>query len=458
VIEIKILLRLYLPVTRSGRAPHSLLRLIHYIASLTLHLTSGTTGHASPFHSLPAPPSSMLTTRLTPRSLHLPLRHLPALQIQLRTRYDKHRSRSPQIGLTTPIPADAPSTPSASPFYFAAGYAGWAKRPSRPFPPPFFSAPSGSFSDPLSTTHRAHDRRPTVNGQMIRGVTIGDDALLASPNLVGVNDGVGAWGQKDRGCAPLWSRLIMHFMAVAAEGDGYGKGGSEEPDPVKYLDEGYRATKEALSGTNEWLGTTTSSSALLHSTGEGEEKRPVVLVTQLGDCKCLVVRATEEGAEHRSEVVFATKEQWHYFDCPRQLGTNSPDEPLINAVLSKVEIRDDDIVLAMSDGVTDNLWEEEIADTAVDSLKSWREGRASEAGDASDEGLVATQDGDSGKLEEGMRFVAQEIVLAARKIAEDPFAASPFMERGVDEGLAIEGGKLDDISVVAAICRRRPEG
>jgi len=29
------------------------------------------------------------------------------------------------------------------------------------------------------------------------------------------------------------------------------------------------------------------------------------------------------------------------------------------------------------------------------------------------------------------------------------------MERAVEEGLAIEGGKLDDISVVAAICKRR---
>ncbi|KAK5172369.1 uncharacterized protein LTR77_004008 [Saxophila tyrrhenica] len=357
----------------------------------------------------------MLALRLTPRTL--PLRRLPIL-LQTRTRHDDNRSRDPQIGLTTPVPSDAPDVRSTSPFYFEAGWAGWAKRPTRPFPPPFFSPPSGSFSDPLSTHNRAQDRRPKVNGQMIRGVTNGDDALLASPSLVGVNDGVGAWGQKERGCAPLWSRLIMHFWAIAAEGDEYG-GGKSEPDPVKYLDEAYNHTKEALSEPNEWLGTTTACSALLHYTEDGDAK-PIALITQLGDSKCLVVRATAPDAEHRSEIIFGTEEQWHYFDCPRQLGTNSPDEPLVNAVLSKIEIQEDDIVLAMSDGVTDNLWEEEIADTAVDTLKAWR-------------------DGDKGKLDEGMRHVAQEIVLAARKIAEDPFAASPFMERGVDEGLAIEG-------------------
>jgi protein phosphatase PTC7 len=29
------------------------------------------------------------------------------------------------------------------------------------------------------------------------------------------------------------------------------------------------------------------------------------------------------------------------------------------------------------------------------------------------------------------------------------------MEKAIDEGLSIEGGKLDDISVVAAQCKRR---
>lgn len=207
---------------------------------------------------------------------------------------------------------------------------------------------------------------------------------------------------------------------------------SGKPDPVKYLDQAYTHTKEALSEPNEWLGTTTACSALLHY-GNNGDSHPILYVTQLGDSKCLVVRPSDKS------VVFATEEQWHYFDCPRQLGTNSPDQPFENAVLSKVDIQEDDIILAMSDGVTDNLWEDQIAESAVDSLESWKQG----------------EKGQTESLAEGMRFVANELVLSARKIAEDPFAASPFMERAVDEGLAIEGGKLDDISVVAALCRRR---
>ena len=125
--------------------------------------------------------------------------------------------------------------------------------------------------------------------------------------------------------------------------------------------------------------------------------------------------------------------------------------------MEKVPVEEGDLVVAMSDGVVDNLWEHEVVDNGLGSLRTWK-GRGEEVGS-------------------GMVFVAEELVKAARVIAEDPFAESPFMERAVEEGLAMEGGevfffklfgclvmvvltmdtlgKLDDISVVAALCRRR---
>lgn len=111
------------------------------------------------------------------------------------------RQEEPEVGTTTPVPDPQNPVTSKSVFYFEAGYALFAKRPSRPFPPPFLSPPSGSFSDPLSTHDRSRDRRPSVNGQMIRGITNGDDAVLVSDNFIGANDGVGAWAQRERGHA-----------------------------------------------------------------------------------------------------------------------------------------------------------------------------------------------------------------------------------------------------------------
>jgi hypothetical protein len=113
--------------------------------------------------------------------------------------------------------------------------------------------------------------------------------------------------------------------------------------------------------------------------------------------------------------------------------------------MDKVAIQKDDIILAMSDGVVDNLWEHEVVDNVLESMQKWPSASFSHAMRSDEQSTYAG----------GMQFVAQELVKAARAIAQDPFAESPYMERGIEEGLSIEGGKLDDISVVAAVCKRR---
>lgn len=224
----------------------------------------------------------------------------------------------------------------------------------------------------------------------------------------------------------LWSRLILHFWALEAERDASvtaSTSDTAEPDPVAYLQRAYEQTLAATSSPNEWLGTTTACAALLHHTTDTSPPAPKLYVTNLGDSQILVLRPSDQ------EIIYKTTEQWHWFDCPRQLGTNSPDSPRKNAVMDKVDIKEDDVVLAMSDGVVDNLWEHEVVQNVVDSIKKW------EAGEG-----VATSEDRKGGAGGGMLFVAEELVKAARVIAEDPFAESPFMERAVDEGLAMEGG------------------
>jgi serine/threonine protein phosphatase PrpC len=151
---------------------------------------------------------------------------------------------------------------------------------------------------------------------------------------------------------------------------------------------------------------------------------PVLYVTQLGDSQILVIRPRDK------EVIFKTTEQWHWFDCPRQLGTNSPDTPRKNAVLDRIVIEEDDVVIAMTDGVVDNLWEHEVVENVMDSMEKWQRGEGQTQGKEPAEQTYA----------DGMRFVAKELVQAARTIAEDPFAESPYMEKAIDEGLSIEGG------------------
>lgn len=191
---------------------------------------------------------------------------------------------------------------------------------------------------------------------------------------------------------------------------------------MAYLQSAYDLTKQATSEPNEWHGTTTACGALL-SSDDQSPNHPILYVTQIGDSQILVIRPSSK------EVIFKTQEQWHWFDCPRQLGTNSPDTPEGNAVLDRVELQEGDIVIAMTDGVVDNLWEHEVVTTVLESMEKWH-------GDKD-------KDQEQQTYADGMRFVAQELVNAARVIAQDPFAESPYMEKAIDEGLSIEGGKFD---------------
>lgn len=241
------------------------------------------------------------------------------------------------------------------------------------------------------------------------------------------------------------------------------------PDTIAYLQRAYDQTVQATAGP-DWQGTTTATGAQLFykllddaelaqngAVTERDGVAPVLYVTNLGDSQVMVVRPSS------GELVFKTTEQWHWFDCPRQLGTNSPDTPTQNAVLDKVLIKEGDVVLALSDGVIDNLWSHEIVDNVSKSLQKWH------AGEAGKGPRRRANTGGSGV----MAFAAEELMLAAKKIALDPFAESPFMERAIEEGLPSEGGKyilfspvgrvvadilaigkLDDISVVAALCTR----
>ena len=111
-----------------------------------------------------------------------------------------HAAVWPSYGITTPVP-DQPFLSPKSPFRFETGYALCAKRPSRPFPPPFLSPPSSSFSDPLTTHGLSQDKRLSVKGELVRGLNNGDDAIIVAENFIGVDDGVGAWATKPRGHA-----------------------------------------------------------------------------------------------------------------------------------------------------------------------------------------------------------------------------------------------------------------
>lgn len=265
-------------------------------------------------------------------------------------------------------------------------------------------------------------------GVLGRGGMLGRLSLFSFFVFAGFGDGLGlGWwlavlkGVEGfaNGAFRLWSRLIVHFWAAEIE-RAVNKG--EEPTPIEYLQRAYEQTLEATTQPTEWQGTTTATGAQLHyeNTETDGAARPVLYVTNLGDSQVLVLRP------RNSKVIFKTEAQWHWFDCPRQLGTNSPDTPRGAAVVDKVIVEVGDVVLAVSDGVTDNLWEHEVVSCVVSGMREWEEGEKE------------AKEGRKGE----MQFVAEKLMNAARVIAQDPFAESPFMEHAIEEGLAMEGGEF----------------
>ena len=262
---------------------------------------------------------------------------------------------------------------------------------------------------------------PTVDDAVgyFRGVTNGDDAIVFSSYYIGVADGVGAWNTRPQGHAALWSRLILHFWALETEQQVLRANSSSSDNegsfisPLSALQASYETTT-ALTKSYSIVGTTTACLALLIPPA-------TLLLTNVGDSQAFVFRPSE------GKFIARTEEQWHWFDCPRQLGTNSPDTPVGVGQVVEVQMEEGDVVIVATDGLMDNLWEAEV----VQDLTGW-----AEEGDA-----------------EG--HMAERLVERAKKVAGDPWGLSPYMERAVEQGLGIEGGKWDDISVIVARCQRR---
>ncbi|KAF8544314.1 phosphatase 2C-like domain-containing protein [Trichophaea hybrida] len=323
---------------------------------------------------------------------------------------------------SAPTKSAKATTPIPSSFHFVPSYSLFAKRPPRPFPPPFHSPPASSFSDPLTTSTRnprIAKERPE-GAAFLSGVTNGDDAVLTNRHYLAVADGVGAWNTRSHGHAALWSRLMLHFWSSELESGAYGYRRSAEEggmDPVMCLQEAYHSTFAATTNAGArrdqiWQGTTTVCGAVLR----GEK----LVVLNLGDSVCFVYRPTKK------RWVLRTKEQWHWFDCPRQLGTNSPDTPTGNAVVQELLVEDGDLVVLATDGLVDNMWDEEIITVIGGVLEAKEDVVEKETGET----------GDCGR----MKMMAQRIVEGAKKTAIDPFAESPYMERSIEEDWGLREG------------------
>ncbi|MDP6143911.1 MAG: SpoIIE family protein phosphatase, partial [Candidatus Marinimicrobia bacterium] len=162
----------------------------------------------------------------------------------------------------------------------------------------------------------------------------GEDALFTSDeiNALGVSDGVGSW--YSRGVDPgIYARELMRLTEVAIQ--------AGKLDPVQALRQAYAANKER--------GSATACVALLD---DGQLNS-----VNVGDSGFIILRV--------SQVIQSRQITIHSFNFPFQLGQGSPDQPEDGVVVG-IKLKPEDIIVMATDGLWDNLFEEQVAELVVE--------------------------------------------------------------------------------------------
>lgn len=120
------------------------------------------------------------------------------------------------------------------------------------------------------------------------------------------------------------------------------------------------------------------------------------------------------------------------------------DEPRRDAGRWSVRVQADDIIVVGSDGLMDNLFDEDIIEEIVRFLPL--------STDAGQQQETRTVDASTFSPQ----LVSEALCSRAKAVSEDSRAiSSPFQQRAMEEGLHYVGGKHDDISVLVCLVGER---
>ncbi|KAG6333996.1 hypothetical protein ID866_5101 [Astraeus odoratus] len=172
----------------------------------------------------------------------------------------------------------------------------------------------------------------------------------------------------------------------------------------------------------------------------------VLKIAHLGDCMGMLVRD--------EKIAWRSKEMCLAFNTPVQLGPCSPARPR-DAQILELPVQANDILILASDGLSDNLWDEQVLDEVVRFKRSFLNGRESGAG-----GLLGRRTL-AGMLSEALCSRARRVSMKkGGNFPDDDGEVDdevPFARRAREQGKSFKGGKIDDISVLVAVISPAPE-
>ncbi|XP_042493269.1 probable protein phosphatase 2C BIPP2C1 [Macadamia integrifolia] len=229
-----------------------------------------------------------------------------------------------------------------------------------------------------------------------KALTGGEDAFFVAPNWLGVADGVGQWSLKGIN-AGLYARELMEACAkMVSEFQG-----AQLIKPEEIL---IRSAAEASS-----LGSATV--LVVYFDGQA------LNVANIGDSGFIIIR--------NGSVFRRSSPMVHGFNFPLQIRRGDDPSELIEGY--KIDLDEGDMVITATDGLFDNLYEQEIEMIVSKSLEA------------------------SLKPKEIAEFLASR----AQQVGKSESAMSPFADAARAAGYTGDiGGKLDDVTVIVSFVQQ----
>lgn len=229
----------------------------------------------------------------------------------------------------------------------------------------------------------------------------GEDAFISDDFIISVADGVGGYASSGVNPAVFTRRVMHHTLRSARTNVG-------STSSKVALSAGLKSTlAERVVG-----GCPATVASIL---GDGSDKT-VVDILNLGDCGTILFR--------KDFALYKTTVQQHYFNCPFQL----PDDTPSKGISASVTLEPGDVILQASDGVFDNVFEDQILELMQ---RVYRNERSS-------------------------NDAAEELATLATRLGADKTYKSPFALSAMALGHRFIGGKQDDVTVLFSIIEETP--
>ncbi|KAJ7561697.1 hypothetical protein O6H91_03G038200 [Diphasiastrum complanatum] len=220
--------------------------------------------------------------------------------------------------------------------------------------------------------------------------TGGEDAFfIEGSSWVGIADGVGAWTFSGIDSGHYARELMWNCAEIA-------RGYLGKPNPKAVLEKAFRKTKATGSST-------TLIAALYKQT---------LFAVNVGDSGFLLIRS--------KEVVAKSIPMQHAFNFPYQIGLQS-DHPSVGEPY-ELPVSEGDVLVLGTDGLFDNLFENEIVKIVIANLQSGG----------------------------GPELAAKMLVQSAQILAARQEGRTPFAEAAAAARINYLGGKLDDVTAIVS--------